>query len=57
MLVLNGRWVGITLAISQHLILSVIDTELYTQVNRVNHWAVACRPDENAVALSTAYVE
>ncbi|CAM9249568.1 unnamed protein product [Ectocarpus fasciculatus] len=31
MLVLHGRWVGITLAISQHLILSVIDTELYTQ--------------------------
>ncbi|CAM9155461.1 unnamed protein product [Ectocarpus sp. 13 AM-2016] len=31
MLVLHGRWVGIILAISQHLILSVIDTELYTQ--------------------------
>ncbi|CAM9257720.1 unnamed protein product [Scytosiphon promiscuus] len=30
-LVLRGRWVGIALAVSQHLILSVIDTELYTQ--------------------------
>ncbi|CAM9187912.1 unnamed protein product [Hapterophycus canaliculatus] len=30
-LVLHGRWSGIILAVSQHTILSVIDTELYTQ--------------------------
>lgn len=33
LLVLQGRWVGILLAVSQHLILSAVDKELCTQVS------------------------
>lgn len=34
-LVLHGRWVGVALAMSQYLIFSLIDTELYAQVRKI----------------------
>lgn len=35
MLVLQGRWVGFLLAVSQHLVLSAVDRELCTQASKV----------------------
>lgn len=46
---LQGHWMGVILALSQYLLLTVIDTELCAQVSTL----LSCRGTSTAMLLST----